>query len=592
MHKEIYDFAVAHHLEPVHNRKSSRIAAYIVLDADGTYHGIDVLDKDAVVNKSIPDLGTYSRTPKQANPIVEKAEYIFCKDAKKHASYVSGIECGCDTCTSLSALWSFLSEFENDDFYSKIISDFEASGLKMESVISYRIDGVCIEDMDDWHEWFADYVNSFANKKKSADTIISSISGKLQEGCPAAGGPALEDAKNKAAFGLGRAAYIASAKYASYESYGFKGAENFQIGLDDANCIKAGFEMLLKDENYHDSNFSCVFFYDKEVENLIKESLNAEILDEDSIEELCDDIMDHMSLLHDILKAAQTGVQPRLVDDSASYYILGINAKSQGRYYLSNEKHGKYNDLIQNLYKWYTDTCIFTGNKTVSVVKFYNILLNCVSTTDFSKRNEMVSKEFSFVRSMLLNAIYDNKQIPEILYHRALYRISIDASSVEDNRNFIKVVYAQILKCYLIRKGYQIMPEVMNDFNIAYACGKLFSVYEQMQYKYNHSSGRQNELNKTLSAAYFTAAMKRPANTFAQLADLGNVYINGIDAGSSAYFTNLLGHVSSEIGTVFPNTFDMDERGSFVLGYYQQRAAFMQSAKEHSKVEKEKENQL
>ena len=37
---------------------------------------------------------------------------------------------------------------------------------------------------------------------------------------------------------------------------------------------------------------------------------------------------------------------------------------------------------------------------------------------------------------------------------------------------------------------------------------------------------------------------------------------------------DLIGEISSEIGTTFPSRFDDDNKGAFVLGYYQQRAAF------------------
>lgn len=587
MYKEICDFARLKGLVIKENRKTGTIAGYVVLDSNGDYHGIEVVEKKMREQKLIPDFGSYSRVEKQSNPIVEKVDYIFNKETKKHASYLSTIETGIDSCKSLRAIHKFLTCYESDDsFYDSIQTDLQNSGLKPTDTISFRIDGKCVEDMeDDWNDWLTERMALFGANKASADMIISSISGKLQESCPAQNGPAITNVPNdaKATFGLGRPGYIAAAKYQSYESYGFDKATGLQIGMEDAKSLVAGFEFLLGNDDYRNKDFKLLYFYDKEVDNIIKESLQNNVdvndIDDEELEKLDDAIDAHKSVLSNILSAVRTGVKPQFDDVDANYYMVNFDTPTAGRCYLSNEVHGRYNDLIENLYKWYSDTSIFTGFDITCATKFYAMLAKCISNPNLKGSDAVsaVDAEFSRVKMDLLYAIYHNKQIPHILYDRALRRVAVDMSvnsSSDGKKKSINNVYVQIIKCYLTRKGYHIMPELMKDVSPAYACGRLFATHEQMQWLYN-----RKELNKNLAQSYFSAAMKQPAVIFPQIAQLGVVYFNNMNGAAKCYYTDLLGEISSEIGDSFPKSFDNDEQGSFILGYYQQRAEFRKKAK-------------
>ena len=136
----------------------------------------------------------------------------------------------------------------------------------------------------------------------------------------------------------------------------------------------------------------------------------------------------------------------------------------------------------------------------------------------------------------------------------------------------IEIIYVQIIKAYLIRKGYEIMTSVSKNVNVPYACGKLFATYEQLQYKY--VKGRK--LNRNLAQSYFSAAMKTPGKVFPMLGEKSVVYLNSEALDKSrVYFSRLIGDIMVEIGTEIPSRFSKDEQGCFVLGYYQQKAEFL-----------------
>lgn len=577
MYKEICDYAKSKNLVMKENRKTANIMGYINLDENGDYEYIEIIDKKNKKSKCVPDFGSYSRTEKQANPICEKLDNILNKSSKKYASYVSTMQTGDGVCESLTVLNKFITAYdEDDDLRESIYSEFITNGVKPADMISFKIDGICIEDMEsDWNDWLIDRMKLFNANKTSAGEIISSISGTVQESVPAAAGPEIKNVDNdvKAAFGLARPCYVAAAKENSYESYGFDNALGLQLGLDDAKYFAAGVEALLNNPDCRNKDFQLLYFYNKDVENIISESLNNanDFDDTDTF------------LLSKLLSAVKTGERINFSDDDTEYYMVQFKVPSAGRHYLSNEMRGKYCDLVQNLYKWYEDTCIINiGNMTrSSILKIYAMLIACSShvlsdTMQISKIYESAEAELGSNKMSLITSVYQNKQIPDIFYHKALRNL---ITSLSKSGKVSKIIWLQIIKCYLIRKGYVIMPELnTNNTDKAYSCGRLFAVYEEMQYYYAklHSNGK---LNKNLSQKYFAAVMKQPAIIFPIIADLGNIYVNGIK--SPGRYLEKIGELSAIIGTEFPKKFNDDEKGSFALGYYHQKADSIKAAKEY-----------
>lgn len=582
MYREIIEYAKKESASFVKNRRLKKIQAYVDLDDDGTYNGIVLLSKDKQETVSIPDFDSLSRVEKQANAIVETVGHIFDMTEKKHSSFVSDIVSGSTSCKSLAAISAFLTKYETDDAFRTIVqNDISNVNLKANDVISWLIDGQCVEKMeDDWNDWFLSriqYLKSRSSKKETNDsTIISAITGTLQESIGQANAPTIngvKDTTTATAFGLSAACYVASAKEASYQSYGFKGALGCQFGQVDAELFVSGMNALLNSEANHNNDFQLLYLYDNpSVENIIGESMN------DNESEILEDLF-----ITTLLESAWSGTMPYLSEDmkQTHYHMCKFECPSRGRFFMSNEMTGTYSDLVLNLYHWYRDTAINTPFGKKSIRKFYNILFSCVSNP---AKKDAVQKEFGSMKAMVLQSVYEQKQIPMLLYRRAVtYAKETFVSKRSKSKNKtseskvpcnVKLIYVQIIKCYLVRKGYQIMTDVTTNVNVGYACGKLFAVYDQLQYLYKRE--RNDKLNKTLAQSYFSGAMQHPNTVFAIMARLENVYLNGMKKDSvRIYYTRLLGEITKEIGTAIPAKFNADEQGSFILGYYQQKAEFM-----------------
>lgn len=82
------------------------------------------------------------------------------------------------------------------------------------------------------------------------------------------------------------------------------------------------------------------------------------------------------------------------------------------------------------------------------------------------------------------------------------------------------------------------MTNVSENVNVPYACGKLFAVYEQLQYKYVNGK----KLNRNLAQSYFAGAMRTPGRVFPVLGEKSIVYLNGEALDKSrVYFSRLIG---------------------------------------------------
>lgn len=584
MYKALIDLAKLHNVSPIKNRKTKVITAYVLLDLDGNYQGIDYIDKNNRKQTLIPDFGTAAATANQPNPIVETVEHIFYRNCRKYPFWVETMHNAVESdyvCESLSILWIFINQYDtDDDFANRVMSDINAVKLKLGDMVSFKIDGKPIEEYTDWHDWVDGWVDNFQSLRfgnKVPESVISCVTG--DEGTTIANGtfPMIKNVPNdiKAAFGVGAGLYITSIGEKSYESYGFDGSFGSQLTIDDANNLVAGFEFLLNNPDYNNKDFKLLYWYDdKDAENIILEALSADS-DElsDSEREFVEDIFDtykeNSTMMSKILTSVRTGKEPILPNDNIQYNIVQFNAPTRGRFYLSYERLGYCLDLYRALYKWYDDTHIIVPYKGIeqhySLRKFYAILLQCIDNLKSLHSSKDVETQFGKIKTDLLDAIYYNKQIPYVLYRQSLLHVV----GVMNKGESIRKVWIQLIKAYLIRKGYNIMPELSTENNtVAYACGRLFATYERMQMLYNDF----NKLNKTMSQSYFSAVMKQPAIFFPKLAEMAVVYMSKIK--SASYYKILLGNLSEEIGTSFPSKFNDDEKGQFILGYYQQQKSF------------------
>lgn len=588
--------------------KTVQVKGYICLSANGDYVSMSSV-KQAI---SIPYLGSLMYNAGQANEVIEKRGIMFCeyseddndenaqKARKKHPSYMMGLQDGAGQCTCLNHVYQFMLKFtEDEEFAKRVSSDMKVCQIKMSDYISFMIDGKTLEKdlKDEWFPWFKDRYHKLKGASSITDQsdlqVLSCLSGKMQS-VKEKNLPSIRNIEKpivQQAFGLGRNGYLAAADKKSYESYGFKGALGFQVGEEDLKWLVAGFEYLLNHDGHHDTNFRLLYFYSNEsLENIIQESLmfSDDEDDEELVEEELEKSKSYQNILKNVMESAYTGEMPDFAQfktgpfQNATFHMCSFQCLAS-RCFMSNVHQGSYVDLVESLYRWYRDTAIVKNHQTVGITKFYGVLLSCTGKKDIKKQFECVDKQMSSVKEELLASIYFGKPLPTFLYLKALEQVELTFVRKQSNGTGeekiplnIRTMHAQILKCYLIRKGYHFMAGLQTDgsVNMAYDCGRLFAAYEQAQYIYNREQNK--ELNKNLAQSYFASAMKNPGVIFPQISKMSNVYLTGMSKGPQIWLYKLIGDIVDKVGTSFPKLFNTEEQGSFALGYYQQKAVFLQ----------------
>lgn len=108
------------------------------------------------------------------------------------------------------------------------------------------------------------------------------------------------------------------------------------------------------------------------------------------------------------------------------------------------------------------------------------------------------------------------------------------------------------------------------NHNIAYICGQLFAVLENIQY---WASG--GNLNAGIRERFFSFASTMPSTAFGRLMKLTQHHLSKIRGEKPGLAVNLDKKLQELIckveGTRFPAVFSLEDQASFAIGYYHQQ---------------------
>lgn len=117
--------------------------------------------------------------------------------------------------------------------------------------------------------------------------------------------------------------------------------------------------------------------------------------------------------------------------------------------------------------------------------------------------------------------------------------------------------------------------------DIAYRCGRLFAVLEDVQ-RLSVRQSSNSELNSTIKDRYFSSASGTPGLVFPRLFRLAQHHLAKIEpVRLRNYFERLMGEAMSP-HFEFPRQLNLAQQGSFVVGYYQQRFSKKESSSEEN----------
>lgn len=261
-----------------------------------------------------------------------------------------------------------------------------------------------------------------------------------------------------------------------------------------------------------------------------------------------------------VMEALSSGHHVSLdgVDLDARFFVLGL-APNASRLSVRFFLQDGFGSMLDHVAEHYGRLMICHGSRNREYLTPY-FLLRSVENENATK--PVVS---SVLATGLIRAILEGDRYPEALFENVLLRIRA-------TRN-VSYERASIIKAFLLRNRNYSKEELRVELNEksvdrAYSLGRAFSLLEQVQKRANGST--------TVTSRYLDSASTTPAVVFPVLLRLSEKHLAKIERdapGLAAYFSRLMSDLLDRGGEPksFPKRLSLDEQGSFLLGYYQQK---------------------
>ena len=408
---------------------------------------------------------------------------------------------------------------------------------------------------------------------KSADnsgTMQSMVSGKAV--IPALTHPNIRGVRNAQSSGAALVSFNAPA----YLSYNKKQDQNAPMSKREAFAYTTALNTLLKDDQYtrtiNEGSLTIIYW---------AESGQAEYSAEMSMCIEGAPGVDQQNLIATVTALSEgkpvdfKGVR---LNPDEHFYILGL-APNAARLSVSFFLKDTYGSYMENVRRHYSDLYIEKAARKER--RDLNVRTLIAQTVPPSAGKEKRISAPQQTVSGLFNAILTGAPYPTSLLSAVENRIRVEHNVPRSK--------AAIIKAYFLRHPSNQCPkEVLQvsinkeSTNVPYALGRLFALYEYIQYRAN---GRTNT---TIADSYFTNASSTPAMIFPRLGDLAKKHLHKLPPKESKSYTDRIADLMVKIGDRFPLRLSLPEQGAFQLGYYFEKHT---SGEDRNKETSQKEGQ-
>ncbi len=589
---ELADYASAHNLSSRPGFKKKNVKGYVYLSAAGSFLGVEAKEKGAQ-DVYAPDIGSAANGPRFCNPLIEKAQIVFCiiKDEEKdkniltkHEFFLSMTE---DAAKYEPRLNAVLKALRSDDTVAAVIETMTQNKIKDGDPIGFVIDGTPTENMDGCLEWWGEYRKRF---KKQAEGLLPRclITGELS--------PALETVPKVSGLNFvgghtSGDAFLCFDKDA-FRSYGLEQSANAPVSDEAMTAVNAALSELIKKATVL-GGAKLVHWYAGDVPeemDLFNDMLEGIWGDDDGVSDeneaesdKSNDAEAERAALHQakqLMESVKSGQRPPEL--SSRYYIMPLSGAG-GRMMVRGWYEGSFESLYTNIDRWFDDLQLINpyGNGWTKPPKLKALCVRLLKPGgDPKKVWSRIDEELSALSAGLVDAIVNDHPLPDDVASRALRYIRsamLASDNEESSSGKIKTesMAFQLLKAWLVRRQRQrgdkeIMGTDINTspHTVAYCCGRLMSVYNAIQEE------AMPDVNVSIAERYYAAASSTPAFVIGKLAQLSQHHLPKLNGYRPKYYQNMLSEIYTEIGDEsIPTTLNQEQQTEFALGYYQQRAA-------------------
>ena len=260
------------------------------------------------------------------------------------------------------------------------------------------------------------------------------------------------------------------------------------------------------------------------------------------------------------------------VNPDEHFYLLGIspNAARLSVRFFFEDSFGKF---AENISRHCQDVAIvrpaYDNTENLPIWKLLKETLNPKSKTE-----EVPSQ----MAEDVLKAVLYGTPYPTPLLNKVMIRIRAEQNVTRGKAAIIKAYYLRHPDdgCPMEALHMELNRECTDT---AYALGRMFSVYEQVQ------KAAKPDIKATIKDRYFISASSMPATIFPMLGNLSQSHFRLLQRdkkGLAVKYEKELEELAVMIGAEYPARLSLAQQGSFQLGYYFETQALY--------TKKEKEN--
>jgi CRISPR-associated protein Csd1 len=276
----------------------------------------------------------------------------------------------------------------------------------------------------------------------------------------------------------------------------------------------------------------------------------------------------------ELLKSFHSGLSPIEVEAN-DYYAMSLSGNG-ARIIVRDWLESTVPEIQRHVAEWFQDLGIIApeGIGVRREFKFYALL-------------------FGLVRAELAEL---PPQIPTQLFHAALAGRSIPmpqsilAVALRrqqlDQENKLNPARLALIKLCLLRPrslpcpnhqtNTYVMTESLNreSHDSAYQCGRLFAVFDRLQYL------AQGQVNAGVTERFYASASVTPALVMGRLFRNAQFHLAKAGGGAAENVRKDFEEITCALGQEFKPTLTLEEQGRFALGYYHQKAEYRRRSTE------------
>jgi len=275
-----------------------------------------------------------------------------------------------------------------------------------------------------------------------------------------------------------------------------------------------------------------------------------------------------------LLKSVQTG-HPPVELEANNYYAMSLSGNG-ARIVVRDWLESTVPEIKQHVAEWFQDLGIVSpdGVGVKRDFKFYALLYGLVR-----KELDELPPQIS---TQLLHGALRGRSTPMPL--------SALAAAVRrqqlDQENKLNPARIALIKVCLIRtqnnlhhnnqQTTQTMTESLNaeSQDSAYLCGRLFAVFDRLQYL------AQGQVGAGVTERYYASASVTPALVMGRLFRNAQFHLAKAGGGVAENVRKDFEEISCALGDQFKPTLTLEEQGRFALGFYHQKAEYRRRSAE------------